>query len=296
MTIITFPGKDGSARKRVETMDGAGAGPRDVLVIVHRPESNPGRVGQWLLSHGYRLDKRCPRHGCALPETLENHAGVIVFGGPMSANDPDDYIKREIDWLAVPLRENKPFFGICLGAQMLAKHLGARVGFHPEGRVEVGYYPIRPTAAGRALLPWPDQVYHWHCEGFDIPSGAECIARGEAFENQAMRYGRAFGVQFHPEMTLAMIHRWTICAAHRFGQPGARPKAEHIAGHDAHGLRTNAWLSQFMELWLAPQEAAAVYQRDKKPSLGFSLGAGASASLGGGAALGGAAGAVGAPS
>jgi GMP synthase (glutamine-hydrolysing) len=280
MTIINFPAKDGTPRRRAETMDGAGAAPRDVLVIVHRPESNPGRVGQWLRANGYRLDIRCPRHGCGLPETLEDHAGVIVFGGPMSANDPDDYIKQEIDWLAVPLRENKPFFGICLGAQMLAKHLGADVGLHAQGQVEVGYYPIQPTAAGRALLPWPTQVYQWHCEGFGIPAGAECMALGEAFENQALRYGRAFGVQFHPEMTLAMIHRWTISAAHRFVQPGARPKIEHIAGHDAHGMRTKSWLAQFMELWLAPEEAIPAYQKEKKPSSDFSsLGTGASASF-----------------
>jgi GMP synthase (glutamine-hydrolysing) len=281
MTLMTIPGKDGSPRKRAETMDASGAAPRDVLVIVHRPESNPGRVGQWLRANGYRLDIRCPRAGCPLPQTLDHHAGVIVFGGPMSANDPDDYIKREIDWLAVPLREDKPFFGICLGAQMLAKHLGADVSCHPEAQVEVGYYPIQPTAAGRALIPWPDQVYHWHCEGFGLPSGAERIATGQAFENQAMRHGRAFGVQFHPEMTLAMIHRWTISGAHRFVQPGARPRGQHIDGHDAHGTRTKTWLARFMELWLspAPQAAMPAYQKDKKPSFDFSLAAGASASL-----------------
>ena len=284
MTIINFPAHNDSFRKRAETMDEVSSGPRDVLVIVHRPESNPGRVGQWLRANGYRLDIRCPRHGCPLPETLENHAGAVIFGGPMSANDPDDYIKREIDWLAVPLRENKPFFGVCLGAQMLAKHLGSSVGFHPEKHVEVGYYPIRPTTAGRALLAWPSHVYHWHCEGFGIPSGAECIVNGDMFENQAMRHGRAFGVQFHPEMTLAMIHRWTISAAHRFSQPGARPRVEHIAGYDAHGARTQDWLARFMTLWLAPQESmadqqTADHQKGRNPCPGFSVEAGASASL-----------------
>jgi GMP synthase (glutamine-hydrolysing) len=280
MAIIDFPAQNGNPRKRAETMDGPGAGPRDVLVIVHRAESNPGRVGQWLRGQGYRLDIRCPRLGCPLPQTLENHAGAVVFGGPMSANDPDDYIKREIDWMAVPLRENKPFFGICLGAQMLAKHLGAPVRFHPERHVEVGYYPIRPTTAGHALLAWPSHAYHWHCEGFGIPSGAECLVRGDMFENQAMRHGRAFGVQFHPEMTLAMIHRWTVSAAHRFGQPGARPRAEHIAGHDAHGMRLQSWLAQFMAMWLAPPAAvAADQQKGRKASQGFPVEMGASASL-----------------
>ena len=62
-----------------------------------------------------------------LPETLENHAGAVIFGGPQSANDKDDFIRREIDWLKVPLKEKKPYLGICLGAQMLAQQLGAKV-------------------------------------------------------------------------------------------------------------------------------------------------------------------------
>ncbi len=278
MTVIDFPKNKGASPRRGERMDEPGA-PRDVLIIVHRPESNPGKVGQWLRANGYRLDVRCPRVGCSLPETLEHHAGVVVFGGPMSANDPDDYIKQEIDWLAVPLREEKPYLGVCLGAQMLAKHLGARVGFHPEGHVEVGYYPIRPTEAGRSLLSWPDHVYHWHCEGFELPSGAECIAEGDAFENQAMRYGSAFGVQFHPEMTLAMIYRWTTMAAHRFVQPGARPGPDHINGHDRHSLHVKRWLGDFMSLWLAGACAAEKREKGKKALAGSAREHGVSASL-----------------
>lgn len=253
-------------------MGACSAAPREVLVIVHRPESNPGNVGRWLRANGYRLDIRCPRIGHPLPEALDDHAGVVVFGGPMSANDPDDYIRREIDWLAVPLREGKPYFGICLGAQMLAKHLGAPVGLHPDAQVEVGYYPLRPTEAGAALMPWPGHVYHWHCEGFALPSGAQCLARGEAFENQGLRYGNAFGVQFHPEITLAMIRRWTTTSAHRFSQPGARPAGEHIAGHDRHSGTVRHWLGDFMRLWLASAASLPAHQGKKLLPSSFSLG------------------------
>jgi GMP synthase (glutamine-hydrolysing) len=258
-----------------------GHAPRDVLMIVHRREAQPGNVGHWLRAHGYRLDIRCPRFGDPLPQTLERHAGVVVFGGPMSVNDPDDYIKREIDWLSVPLRENKPYFGICLGAQMLAKHLGARVGFHPDGLVEVGYYPIEASDQGRALLPWPSHVYHWHCEGFDMPSGAVRIACGSAFENQAIRYGPAYGVQFHPEMTLAMIYRWTTVAAHRLGQPGARPRQDHIAAHCSHGAPMRTWLARFLRLWLSPEERppSLAHQNGKKSGLSLLSDAGASTSF-----------------
>src|SRR5271170_1213663 len=105
-----------------------------VLIVLHQETSTPGRVGNALRALGHRLDIRRPRFGDKLPETLEGHAGAVIFGGPMSANDSDDFVRREIDWIAVPLREQRPLLGICLGSQMLAKQLGARVAPHQIGR------------------------------------------------------------------------------------------------------------------------------------------------------------------
>ena len=122
-----------------------------ILIVLHQETSTPGRLGHALRQRGYPLDVRRPRFGDPLPETMAGHSGAITFGGPMSANDATDFIRREIDWLAVPLKEKKPFLGICLGAQMLAHHLGSRVYRHPDGHAEVGYYPIRPTDIGRMV-------------------------------------------------------------------------------------------------------------------------------------------------
>ena len=228
--------------------------PRRILLVFHREESEAGAVGQWLRNNGYTLDIRRPRFGDALPETLDDHAGAIIFGGPMSANDPDDFIRTEIDWISVPLKENKPFFGICLGGQMLAKNLGATVAPHPDELIEVGYYPIKPSPATNGI-DWPNHVYQWHTEGFGLASDTELLAAGDNFDNQAFRYGEtAYGVQFHPEMTLAMIHRWTVIAAHRFGTPGARPRTEHITGHMRHGPTLRTWLDDFMTSWLSSDE------------------------------------------
>src|SRR5438093_10894635 len=82
-----------------------------VLVVLHQETSTPGRVGNVLRALGHKLDIRRPRFGDPLPETLGGHAGAVVFGGPMSVNDPDDFVRREIDWIAVPLREQRPFLG-----------------------------------------------------------------------------------------------------------------------------------------------------------------------------------------
>ena len=114
-------------------MNGCAAASKPVLIVLHQEMSTPGRVGHYLQARGISMDIRRPRLGDPLPETLAMHAGAVIFGGPMSANDPDDFIRTEIEWIKVPLREEKPFLGICLGAQMLARQLGATVAFHPEG-------------------------------------------------------------------------------------------------------------------------------------------------------------------
>ena len=179
------------------------------------------------------------------------------FGGPMSANDPDDYIRREIDWIEIALREQRPFLGICLGAQMLAMQLGARVAPHPQGTTQIGYYPIRPTAAGNAACPdWPDHVYHWHREGFELPDGAELLAEGDDFPVQAFQSGNAFGFQFHPDVTYAMMHCWTTRGYDNMASPGARARHQHFADRAVRFRR--ACLAQAVHRWLAGAPAESV--------------------------------------
>ena len=231
---------------------------RPVLIVLHQEHSTPGRVGRLLRERGHHLDIRRPPLGDALPETLDGHAGAVIFGGPMSANDADDFVRREIEWIEVPLREEKPFLGLCLGAQMLARTLGARVYGHPEGRAEIGYYPLLPTPEGHALagrlgVPWPSHVYHWHREGFDRPEGATTLATGDDFPVQAIGVGeKAFGLQFHPEVTHAMVCRWTVRGAHRLDLPGAQPRHEHLERRLMHDPCVAQWLDAFLDEWLSP--------------------------------------------
>ena len=222
------------------------------LIILHSEASTPGRIGHMLVEKGYALDIRRPCLGDALPATLEHHAGAVIFGGPMSANDPDDWIAREIDWIGLALKQQKPLLGVCLGAQMLSKHLGGVVGPHADGLVEIGYYPIRPTEEGAELGPWPQHVYHWHREGLSLPSGAVRLATGDTFENQAFRYnGRAYGIQFHPEVTRLTMHRWGVTGAHRFVLPNAQNAQAHLEGNLLHDAPVKHWLSAFLDRWLA---------------------------------------------
>jgi GMP synthase (glutamine-hydrolysing) len=232
---------------------------RPVLVIVHQQHSTPGRLGRLLQEQGWVLDIRRPRFGDPLPTTLAHHAGAIIFGGPMSANDEDDWLRREIDWIKVPLAEAKPLLGICLGAQMLTRHLGQRVYLHPEGKVEIGYHLIMPTEEGNKICacPFPRHVYHWHREGFDLPTGATLLAAGDAFATQAFRFGpAAYGFQFHPEVTYAMMCRWTVRLADRMAHPGAQPRHLQLEGWFLHDRAIASWLDSFLPTWLGDRADA----------------------------------------
>lgn len=99
-TVLRFPHEASAAPELAASL-------LPVLIILHQETSTPGRVGNALRALGYRLDIRRPRFGDPLPETLDHHAGAVIFGGPMSANDPDEYVRREIDWIEVALDQNR---------------------------------------------------------------------------------------------------------------------------------------------------------------------------------------------
>ena len=221
-----------------------------VLIVLHQQHSNPGHVGQWFRRHGHALDIRRHFDGEPLPSTLAGHCGAIIFGGPQSANDRHDYIRREIDWIGVSLKEHKPFLGICLGAQMLAHHLGARVDHCARGHVEIGYHRIRPTQAGHSL-ELPDLVYQWHREGFELPRDGVLLATADGtYPNQAFQHGAAFGVQFHPEITFSQVNRWSGSNPVRLLMRGARPRHEHIERHLMEAPKVHRWLDRFLSRWV----------------------------------------------
>lgn len=222
-------------------------------MIVHQKTSDPGRVGAMLAAGGCDLDLRRIALGDTLPEDLAPFDGAVIFGGPMSANDDSlPFIREELAWIPRWVATGKPFLGICLGAQLMARAYGARVAPDPAGRFEIGYFALRPTATGRDFFPPDLHVYQWHGEGFEVPKGGALLACGEIFPNQAFRLGSAaFGVQFHPDVTPTIMRRWTAHAPHRLSLPGAWPLVEQEAQAQRHDEAIARWLTGFLSRWLA---------------------------------------------
>ena len=238
----------------------------EILIVVHQEHSTPGKVGEFLTKRGYRLDRRCPNLGDPLPDDLSSYAAAVVFGGPMSANDDHlDGIRAELHWLEkVALPSGCPMAGICLGAQEMARVLGAKVGPHPDGLVEIGFFEVRPTGACTSFLGDSTTFYQWHSETFEIPRSAVHLAENDAFPGQAFRYGdRVYGIEFHPEVTREMIERWSTSERggpklERFRGKGAQPRDEHFNGYDRYAASTDHWLNHFLDNHLLVRERAGL--------------------------------------
>jgi GMP synthase (glutamine-hydrolysing) len=223
------------------------------LLVLQTSKGDPGRVGAKLKARGYPLDIRYPLEGDTLPTRMDDHAGAVVFGGPMSANDDTHLpgLRAELAWIATVLEAGLPFLGICLGAQLLARVLGARVAPHPAGLAEIGYFSIYPTATGAPWFDNPLPVYHWHQEGFDLPGDTILLAQGERFPHQAFRYGsNAFGIQFHPEVTREIMETWLTQAAQRLVLPGAQSAEQQRHNHVRYDAALESWLDRFLAGWL----------------------------------------------
>lgn len=149
---------------------------------------------------------------------------VVILGGPIGVYDDDRYpfLRGEQQAIAARLGHDKPTLGICLGAQLMARALGAKV--EATGRAEIGYVPLTLTDQGqgsvlRGIGDVP--VLHWHGDQFAIPAGAMRLAETPGFPNQAFSLGpRSLGLQFHLEADPARIERWLIGHAHELSARG----------------------------------------------------------------------------
>jgi GMP synthase (glutamine-hydrolysing) len=183
-----------------------------VLVLQHIACEPPGVFEDVLHERGIELRRVELDEGEALPDWREFDA-IVAMGGPMSVNDEAalPWLSEEKRAIGESVRAGKPFWGVCLGVQLLAASLGARV--YPGPEPEVGLLPVELTHEGRvdpvfAGLESGLVTLQWHGDTFDLPEGAVRLASSPAYANQAFRFGHAYGVQFHLEVSADMAREW----------------------------------------------------------------------------------------
>ena len=182
------------------------------LVLQHIACEPPGVFEDVLSERGAELHRVELDEGEPLPD-WRGFDAIVAMGGPMSANDDVDlpWLTEEKRLIADAVQAGTPYWGVCLGVQLLAASLGARV--YPGPTPEVGLLPVTLTSEGHN-----DPVFggvseelvtlQWHGDTFDLPTGAVRLASSPAYENQAFRFERAYGVQFHLEVSAEMAREW----------------------------------------------------------------------------------------
>ena len=242
-------------------MRGGGRGtPLTVQVLQHVPFEGLGSIGAWLDARGARIDWTRLFADDPLPR-LEGLDLLIALGGPMSVND-----EARLPWLAAEKRVLReaiaagiPVLGVCLGAQLIASALGARV--YPSAATEIGWFPIEgvPGPEGSFRFPPACPVFHWHGETFELPQGAARLARSAACENQAFQVARhVIGLQFHLEATPAGAHALVEhCRDELVPGPSVQSEDELRATPAAHYHAANALMAGVLAYLLASRAAAA---------------------------------------
>lgn len=209
---------------------------KKLLVLQHVAHELLGTLNPLLKRSGFRIRYvNFARYPDAQP-SLDGYDGLVVLGGPMSVNDTGrlPHLIIEMKLIEKALQKNLPVLGICLGAQLIAKTLGAAV--YPIREKEIGWYDVSPTdhAQSDPLLTAfaaTEKIFQWHGETFDIPRSTRHLAFSSLCANQAFRYGNnVYGFQFHLEVDEAMIHRWLRIAENRreIAALGGATTPEHI--------------------------------------------------------------------
>jgi GMP synthase (glutamine-hydrolysing) len=222
---------------------------KNLLLIRHEHDPMDDRVSTWAVGNGFEPLARRPFAGESLGDLDDTIAGCVVYGGKFEAYETEKFpfLKDEARMIEACMSNSVPLLGICQGAQQIAHVLGAPVGPPEDGLCEFGYYQIRPTEAGKGIIPDTLHVTQSHFHTFGIASGAERLASSDFFPNQAFRYGETtYAFQFHGEVTIEGFRRWQATSSN-FGKAGAQDRAEQDALMHAHDAAQAAWFYGFLD-------------------------------------------------
>jgi GMP synthase (glutamine-hydrolysing) len=231
----------------------------NVLIVKHADFEGPGSIELQLKEEKVPYQILNLERGNHFPK-LDDLTHIILLGGPMNVYEEDQYpfLRQEDLFIKEAIQRGKRILGICLGAQLIAKALRAKVYKAPVK--EIGWYDLSLTEEGRgdplfSLFPGIFSAFQWHGDTFDLPNAAKLIATSVPIPNQAFRYGEnAYGLQFHQEVTEGMIELWMKEYDEEFeaGNPPHFSKEKILRGTKLkwmeYSSRGRILISQFLDL------------------------------------------------
>ncbi|WP_279109974.1 glutamine amidotransferase [Bartonella apis] len=224
---------------------------KTALVLQHLEFENAGLIGNVLVKRGYELKNLDATRDDISAFPVNEADIVIILGGPIGVYDGERYpfINQELKLIEKSLKIKKPMVGVCLGAQLIASVLGAKV--QPMGKKEIGFSSLQLTDEGEksplALIS-TTPVLHWHGDEFEIPEGAKRLAETGICPNQAFSYENILALQFHLEADLDYFEHWLVGHAVELSQAGIDPvNLRNAAKKYQNDLRTKA--EKIFNLW-----------------------------------------------
>jgi len=184
---------------------------KEILIIRHVKHEGPGYLAEFLEARKIPYRVLAIDNGENLPESVGDFSGMVLMGGPMSVNDDLPWISPALALIREAIDQDMPLLGHCLGGQLIAMSLGARVYTNPVP--EYGWLPIQVSDTALAQQWFPTlgtefTAFHWHGETFDLPDGATHVWSSDHCRNQAFVIGNTLAMQCHVEMTPELVRDW----------------------------------------------------------------------------------------
>ena len=245
-----------------------------ILVFQHVPYEILGTFHPLLKESGFRIRYVNFGHHPDAEPSISRYHGLVVLGGPMNCDQSDRYqhLTTEIAVIQDAIEQGKPVLGICLGAQLIARALGARVA--KNDKKEIGWYELSPTTEGTSdplfcKFGARQMIFQWHGDSFEIPKNAVHLATSPDCKNQAFRYRtNVYGLQFHLEVDEPMIHRWLHTPAmarelEGLGGPELAGRIEQeTSRHIEHSVELgNQIFGEFIRIFQTPRKRTTLASR-----------------------------------
>lgn len=230
---------------------------KPLYVIEHWQIAEPDAGRQHLISQGYDVRVVEPWKGEALPVLSGDEAGVMIMGGPQMISeataDNNAFLLDELKFIEDAMRKEIPLMGVCLGSQMIAAAMGAKVSYRDDGAMALGFYGIDAMPEGKTLgLADNMMVLNGNSQTWELPAGAELLATAHSdnpHTNQAFKAGKTLALQFHPEVTRTILTQWQTEFGEYSGRTGTQTKDQQNAGFETYDAKLKEWYRSALDMW-----------------------------------------------